>query len=113
MKLIASVVAIWAGITRSPSFSRDSSSTRMNMRPLRASSMIASIGETISLKVSRQGSSDFAMQALLFFRRCQETLNVARQQVDFQVDPVAGLLAAQRGHQIGRASGRERVCQYV
>src|SRR3546814_8927521 len=113
MKLIASGVAIWAGITRSPSFSRDSSSTRMNMRPLRASSMIASTGETNSLKVSRQGSSDFAMQALLFFRRCQENVNVARQQVDFQVDPVAGLLAAQRGHQIGRASGRERVCQYV
>jgi hypothetical protein len=33
----------------------------MNMRPLRASSMISSIGETISLKVSRQGSSDFAI----------------------------------------------------
>jgi hypothetical protein len=30
------------GMTRSPSFSRSSSSTRMNMRPLRASSMICS-----------------------------------------------------------------------
>ncbi len=44
MKLIASGVAIWAGMTRSPSFSRSSSSTRMNMRPLRASS-ISSSGE--------------------------------------------------------------------
>ena len=42
MKLIASGVAICAGMTRSPSFSRSSSSTRMNMRPLRASSMICS-----------------------------------------------------------------------
>src|SRR5688500_7395555 len=42
MKLIASGVAICAGITRSPSFSRSSSSTRMNMRPFFASSMISS-----------------------------------------------------------------------
>jgi hypothetical protein len=28
----------------------------MNMRPLRASSMISSMGETISPKVTRQGS---------------------------------------------------------
>ena len=42
MKLIASGVAICAGMMRSPSFSRSSSSTRMNMRPLRASLMIAS-----------------------------------------------------------------------
>jgi hypothetical protein len=42
MKLIASGVAHCAGITRSPSFSRSSWSTRMNIRPLRASSMISS-----------------------------------------------------------------------
>src|SRR5690606_34240522 len=101
MKLIASGVAICAGIMRSPSFSRDSSSTRMNMRPLRASSMTASMGETISLKVRRQGSSVFAIRALLLFRRRQKSLNVAREHVDFQVDPVAGLLAAQGGH-LGR-----------
>ena len=40
MKLTASGVAICAGMMRSPSFSRPSSSTRMNMRPLRASLMI-------------------------------------------------------------------------
>ena len=34
MKLIASASQCWAGITRSPSFSRLSSSTRMNIRPL-------------------------------------------------------------------------------
>ena len=42
MKLIASGVANCAGMTRSPSFSRSSSSTRMNMRPLRASSISSS-----------------------------------------------------------------------
>jgi len=36
-------VAIWAAITKSPSFSRASWSTRINMRPLRASSMISSV----------------------------------------------------------------------
>jgi len=45
MKLTASGVAICAGMIRSPSFSRSSSSTRMNIRPLRASSMISSIGD--------------------------------------------------------------------
>ena len=48
MKLIAFGVAICAGMTRSPSFSRSSWSTRMNMRPLRASSMISSIDEIAS-----------------------------------------------------------------
>jgi hypothetical protein len=48
MKLIFSGVAIWAGTTRSPSFSRSSWSTRMNMRPLRASSMMSSTGEIAS-----------------------------------------------------------------
>ena len=45
MKLIVSGVAFSAGMTRSPSFSRSSSSTRMNILPLRASSMISSIGD--------------------------------------------------------------------
>ena len=50
MKFTASGVAIWAGITRSPSFSRSSWSTRMNMRPLRASSMMSSTEEMASVK---------------------------------------------------------------
>src|SRR3990172_2544112 len=41
MKLMASGVAIWAGITRSPSFSRSSASTSTTMRPLRTSSRIS------------------------------------------------------------------------
>ena len=51
MKLIAFGVHICAGITRSPSFSRSSWSTRMNIRPLRASSMISSIEEIASMIV--------------------------------------------------------------
>ena len=46
MKLIVSGLAFSAGMTRSPSFSRDSSSTRMNKRPWRASSITSSIGES-------------------------------------------------------------------
>ena len=42
MKLTASGVANCAGMIRSPSFSRFSSSTRMNMRPLMASSISSS-----------------------------------------------------------------------
>ncbi len=48
MKVIAFGVHICAGITRSPSFSRSSWSTRMNMRPLRASSMMSSVEEMAS-----------------------------------------------------------------
>ena len=48
MKLIAVGVHICAGTTRSPSFSRSSWSTRMNIRPLRASSMISSTEEIAS-----------------------------------------------------------------
>ena len=43
IKLTALGVAICAGMIRSPSFSRSSSSTRMYIRPFRASSIISSI----------------------------------------------------------------------
>ena len=49
MKLIASGVANCAGMTRSPSFSRSSSSTRTNMRPWRASSSDLLDGREIGL----------------------------------------------------------------
>jgi hypothetical protein len=45
MKLTASGVANWAAITRSPSFSRLSSSQTMTMRPARISSIASSIVE--------------------------------------------------------------------
>ena len=43
IKLIASGVAIWAGIIKSPSFSLPGSSTRIYILPFRASSIISSI----------------------------------------------------------------------
>ena len=67
MKLIASGVAICAGMTRSPSFSRSSSSTRMNMRPLRASSMICSgVAITPRLPLARNFSSLPSVSAVGF-----------------------------------------------
>lgn len=46
MKLMTSGVAIWATTQISPSFSRFSSSTRMNIRPERASSTTSSMEES-------------------------------------------------------------------
>ena len=67
MKLIASGVAIWAGMTRSPSFSRSSSSTRMNIRPLRASSMICSaLAITDEPSLERNRSSLASVSAVGF-----------------------------------------------
>src|SRR5512132_2302196 len=76
MKLIAAGVAICAGMTRSPSFSRFSSSIRMNIRPLRASSMMSSMLDSCA---GRSKPSPVLNQAG----------NISRQQVDFQVHPVA------------------------
>src|SRR5512132_2113790 len=76
MKLIAAGVAICAGMTRSPSFSRFSSSIRMNIRPLRASSMMSSMLDSCA---GRSKTSPVLDQAG----------NISRQQVDFQVHPVA------------------------
>jgi hypothetical protein len=45
MKLMASGVTWSAASTRSPSFSRSSSSTRMTMRPARISATMSSTGE--------------------------------------------------------------------
>ena len=47
MKLIASGVTKSAASTRSPSFSRSSSSTRMTMRPARNSATMSGIGEMV------------------------------------------------------------------
>src|SRR5690625_3838206 len=101
MKLMASGPAICAGTTRSPSFSRSSSSTRMNMRPLRASSMISSIGETSSLKLTRQGSCCVRDIGLRLLGPGEKARNVARQHVYFQVDPVTAAVAAEGGHRGG------------
>ena len=91
MKLMASGVAICAGMTRSPSFSRSSASTRMIMRPLRKSSMISSIGERKPLPSAVCGR----LQAVLHDRQLHGARDVAGEHVDLQVDPVARLFGAQ------------------
>ena len=65
MKLIASGVAICAGMQRSPSFSRSSSSTRMNIRPLRASSMMSSLGQRASRSSGRRSEAAGSKRARL------------------------------------------------
>src|SRR5438067_546527 len=90
MKLMVSGVAICAGMTRSPSFSRSSSSTRMNMRPLRASSMISSIGEMTSMKLMARSSCGGEVLA-------EGAGDVAREEVDLEIDPVARAKRAEAG----------------
>src|SRR6186713_2005023 len=88
MKLIASGVAICAGMTRSPSFSRSSSSTRMNIRPLRASSMISS-GEERKPWRSRARSG--------FCTIMLHALQVAGKHVDLDIDRITGCEAPESG----------------
>src|SRR6187402_1536614 len=90
MKLIASGVAICAGMMRSPSFSRSSSSTRMNMRPLRASSITSSgVDRKAWRKRAILGSDD--MTKLL------HSAKIACEHVDLDVE-----LAARRDATEGR-----------
>src|SRR3954469_19025332 len=92
MKLIASGVAICAGMTRSPSFSRSSSSTRMNIRPLRASS-ISSSGEERKPCFRRPSSlarSGFGTERL-------HALQIAGEHVDLEIDLGAGTQVAEGG----------------
>src|SRR5258706_9931575 len=80
MKLTFSGVAICAGITRSPSFSRSSSSTRMNIRPFLASSMISSGLERNAWR--SRASSGFCTIMLHAFQ-------IARKDVDLDIDRLA------------------------
>ena len=90
MKLIASGVAICEGIMRSPSFSRSSASTRTIILPLRASSMISSVGDRYWLY------SDICVSFGVF-----EARNVARQHINFQIDPVARARRPPACHALG------------
>src|ERR1700743_520852 len=93
MKLIFSGVAICAGMIRSPSFSRSSSSTRMNMRPLRASS-ISSSGLDRKPWRRRASSAGFGTIGL-------HALQIAGEHIDLDVDLLAGGQRAKRRHRLG------------
>src|SRR5690606_38969673 len=75
MKLMSSAVTHCAAMTRSPSFSRSSSSTMITMRPARMSARISSI-------------------VLVFMKLFQ----VARDDVDFEIDAGAGLEGLEGRH---------------
>ncbi len=84
MKLIASALQCSAGMTRSPSFSRLSSSTRMNIRPALASSTISSIE-------LRNSENDIARPPGSGLRRPEGELagDIAGEHVDLDVHGVA------------------------
>src|SRR6266545_4326451 len=86
MKLTASGVANWAAIARSPSFSRSAASTTTTNLPSRTSSIASSMVAN-SLRFSTCISSDRI--------RVQEPLDIFRQDIRFQIDPVARREAAE------------------
>src|SRR4051794_27918465 len=78
MKLIASGVANWAAIVRSPSFSRSSSSTTTTIRPSRISSIASSIVANRALTAMRRRLAR------------EQLLDVLGEHVRFEVHVVAG-----------------------
>src|SRR5574340_234423 len=82
MKLMASAVTCSAAITRSPSFSRSSSSTRMTILPAR-----------MSATISRTEDRDDVMGS----GGAHHALDIARDEVDFEIDRLARSEQAQGG----------------
>src|SRR3546814_2567214 len=80
-------------MTRSPSFSRSSSSTRMNMRPFFASSMISSGLERKAWR--RCASVGLGLATIML-----HALQVAGENVDLDIDRPAGRERAQRRHRL-------------
>ena len=89
MKLIASGVANWAAIVRSPSFSRFSSSQTTTIRPRRISSIASSIVANDCRARSRSRSSQVILRFLLRSKPCRSRSDVAGDHVHLEVDPVA------------------------
>src|SRR5210317_234795 len=92
MKLTSSGRTLEAAMTRSPSFSRSSSSINTTMRPARMSS--SSSGMVFS-------GDEFGMASVLDgcgarLERLGQALQVARDQVDLEVDHVAGAQVTER-----------------
>ena len=89
MKLIASGVANWAAIVRSPSFSRSSSSQTTTIRPRRISSIASSIDE--NARWISAGSSELSVTcsgicSFLRLKALHEPLHVAGDHVHLEVD---------------------------
>src|SRR5437762_8054432 len=92
MKLIASGVANCAAIVRSPSFSRAAASTTTTNFPARMSSIASS-----TLANGACFSRAVAIRRIVPGLPCRQALDVLREDVDLEVDVVAGLDRAKRG----------------
>src|SRR5262249_51189689 len=107
MKLMASGVTRSAASTRSPSFSRSSSSTRMTMRPLRTWSMASSTRSSRSVckAVLLEKLEGEAACAGGVARACdrhgrhrgEQPLYILGEHVDLEVDVRKGRFAIERG----------------
>src|ERR1700730_16861026 len=101
MKLIASGVTNSAARTRSPSFSRSSSSTRITILPAFSSAMISRVEASVMLGPSSGKSAYFTPRdagasparavrrpvgCRASFRRRHHPFDVARDQIDLQID---------------------------
>ena len=103
MKLIASGVANWAAIVRSPSFSRSAASTTTTILPARISSIASSI-----VANGRSGTGTTLTGS--WYER-QQPLDVLREHVDLEVDRVARRERAERrlGQRVRDERDREAV----
>src|SRR5690348_6544062 len=89
MNVIASGVANCAAMVRSPSFSRSAASTTTTNLPCRMSSIASST-------VANAAARSVASISRIVVSGSAQTLRVLRQQVDLDVQAVAGLRASQR-----------------
>src|SRR3990172_5135016 len=112
MKLIASGVANWAAIVRSPSFSRSGSSTTTTNLPFLVSSSASSIvanGETSWTEWARAGIAPMVRMSGLETAQ-EQLLDVLREHVNLEVHGFAGSEAAERrrGERVRDEGDRER-----
>src|SRR5262245_11673194 len=99
MKLIASGVANWAAIVKSPSFSRSAASTTTTKRPALISSIASS---TVANPVVTSWCIARIVYPSPATLGAEQPLDVLRQHVHLEVDGIARSQVAERGH-------RERV----
>src|SRR5690606_15748858 len=105
MKLMSSARTIAAAISRSPSFSRSSSSMTMTIRPARRSASTSSIES--SRVPSSFNSVTFDKTVLLQARPADaaglrhQSFEIARDDVDLQVDARPGAVGAEHRRRLG------------
>src|SRR6266542_2768060 len=104
MKLIASGVANWAAMARSPSFSRSSSSTIRTIRPIRKSSIASG---TVQKDAWTPDPCDSDPFLVALTSSLQEALDVFCDHVDFNIHRRAQPLRRQCNHGLGVGDERD------